>query len=435
MGFETVNGEQWFREDLYNDTTLSVKVKEKLIECESKTKDGNKLQDIVIIDTEKYGKVLILDGIFQASEKDELFYHEPFVHFGMFSHTNPKKILIIGGGDGGALREVLKHKIEAVDLVEIDPRVIELTCKYMPQLSAGAFDDTKVKVYFEDGNEFIEKACKENKKYDLVIVDSPDPVGPAVTLFSREFYLKIKNVLSEDGIIVRQTGSIFLQEEEMPTNFRHMKEIFTEVCVFTSDVPLYQGGKFSFIAASNKTGIFQNDLEEIRRKYKESGIETAYYSPEMHVASMELPHYIQNSLSKVAFGEELVIDMSGCDQDIIKSKGKMKEFAVTLCDVINMERYGETIVEDFGHAKSRTSGFSVIQLIETSSIVVHISNYWGYACLNIFTCAKFDPKLVIKFTKEFFKAEKIKATLIKRGEFLEKEIQTINLTDSADFSD
>jgi spermidine synthase len=435
MAFEIINGDEWFREELYNDTALSVKVKEKIVDCQSKTKDGIKLQDIVIIDTEKYGKMLVLDGIFQTSERDEIFYHEPIVHFAMFSHPNPKRVLIIGGGDGGAAREVLKHNVEIVDLVEIDPQVIELTCKYMPALSDGAFDNPKLGVYFEDGYKFIEKAVKEYKKYDVIIVDSPDPVGPAVSLFTREFYLGIKKILSEDGIVVRQTGSIFLQEEEMPTNYRHMKEIFSEVCVFTSDVPLYQGGIFSFTAASNMAGIFNKDLEEIRRRYYESGVGTIYYSPEMHIASMKLPHYIQNSLSKVAYGEELVIDMAGCDQEIIKSEAKMKEFAAALCDVIKMKSYGDTIVEDFGHAKARTSGFTVVQLIETSSIVAHISNYWGYVCLNIFTCAKFDPIAVISFVKEFFKAEKIKATLIKRGEFLEKEIQTINLTDTDYFSD
>lgn len=429
MGFEFVNGEEWFREELYTDTALSIKVKQRLAEHQSKRIDGSKLQDIVIIDTEKYGRVLILDGIFQTSEKDELFYHEPFVHIPMFSHPNPKRILIIGGGDGGAVREVLKHPVDYVDLVEIDSMVVELTCKFIPSLSNDAFSDPRVKKYFEDGSKFVDAASKENKKYDIIIVDSPDPVGPAVSLFSREFYLNIKKILADGGIVVRQTGSMFLQEEEMPTNFRHMKEIFPEICVFTSDIPLYHGGKFSFIAASNKIGIFKKDLEELRRKYAESGIETAYYSPDVHVASMFLPHYIQNALSKVSYGEELIIDMAGCNQETIKSAERIKEFVVKLCDVIKMKRYGDTIIEDFGHAKFRTSGFSIVQLIETSSIVAHISNYWGYVCLNVFTCAKFDPQEVVRFVKEFFEAEKIKAVLIKRGEFLEKEIQMISLTE------
>lgn len=428
MPFEIINGEEWFREELYTDTALSLKVKQKLVNHESKL-GGKKLQDIVIIDTERYGKVLILDGIFQTSEKDEFFYHEPLVHFAMFSHPNPKRILIIGGGDGGCLRETLKHKVETVDMVEIDPAVIELTSKFMPSLAGGAFSDPRAKIYFEDGFKFVENAHKEGKKYDVIIVDSPDPVGPAISLFSREFYLNIEKILSEDGIVVRQTGSMFLQEEEMPTNFRHMREIFPEICVYSSDVPLYHGGKFSFIAASNKIGIFAKDLEGLRRQYRESGIKTAYYSPDVHIASMELPHYIQNSLSTISFGEELVIDMAGCNQETIKSADRWKEFVVKLCDVIKMKRYGDTIIEDFGHAKFRTSGFSVIQLIETSSITAHIANYWGYICLNVFTCAKFNPQEVIQFAKEFFEAKKIKGILIKRGEFLEKEIQIVNLNE------
>lgn len=428
MGFEIINGEEWFREELYKDTALSIKVRERIVEHDSE-KDGKKLQNIVIIDTERYGKVLILDGIFQTSEKDEFFYHEPLVHFAMFSHPNPKKILIIGGGDGGALREVLKHKIDYVDIVEIDKMVVELVCKFMPSLPRGAFSDSRVRMYFEDGFKFVENASKENKKYDVIIVDSPDPVGPAISLFSREFYLNVKKILGDDGIVIRQAGSMFLQEEEMSTNFRHMKEIFQEVCVFSSDVPLYHGGKFSFLAASNEFGAFRKDLEELRKKYNESKIETIYYSPDIHIASMHLPQYVQNSLSKVNFGEELIIDMAGCNQETIKSAEKMKEFVTKLCDILKMKRYGETIIEDFGHAKFRTSGFSVVQLIETSSIVAHISNYWGYVCLNIFTCMKLDAQEVIRFTKEFFEAEKIKAILIKRGEFLEEKIKIVDLSE------
>lgn len=424
MGFEIVNGEEWFREELYNNTVLSVKVKEKLANY---AKTSGSLQDIVIIDTERYGKILILDGIFQLSEKDEYFYHEPLVHFSIFSHPNPKNILIVGGGDGGALREVLKHKIEHADLVEIDSKVIELTSKFIPSLSAGAFSDTRVEIHFEDGAKFVDRSAKENKKYDVVIIDSPDPIGPAVTLFTREFYLNIKNILSDNGVVVCQSGSLFLQEEEMPSNFRHMKEIFREVCVFTSDIPIYNGGKFSFVAASDKADIFKKDVDELRRRFSESGIQTVYYTPYVHLSSMDLPHYLNDILSKVTYGEELVIDMAGCNQEIIKSSEKMREFVVRLCDVPKMKRYGDTIVENFGHAKLRTSGFSVVQLIETSSITAHISNYWGYVCMNIFTCSKVNPQEVIKFTKEFFEAEKIKAILIKRGSFLEKEIQIIDL--------
>ena len=427
MGFEKINGEEWFREELYNDVAQSVKVKTKLVEDQS-TLDGKKLQDIVIIDTDRYVKVLILDGIFQTSEKDEMFYHEPLVHFPMFSHPNPKKVLIIGGGDGGIMREVLKHNIDHVDLVDIDGKVVEYTKKLMPSLSDGAFENPKAKLHVEDGFKFVARCMKENIKYDIVIVDSPDPVGPAISLFSREFYLDIKRILTDNGIVVRQTGSIVLQSDEMPSNFRHMKEIFPEVCVFISDVPIYQGGIFSFVAASNKTGIFQKDLEELRKKYVESGIKTKYYSPENHVASMKLPKFAQDDLAKYSYGEELVIDMAGCNQETIKSEKKWREFVAKLCDdVLKMKRYGDTIVEDFGFAKSRTAGFSVVQLIETSSIVAHIANYWGYVCLNIFTCAPFDPKETIKFAKEYFEAEKIKAVYIKRGEFLTEEIQMIDL--------
>ncbi|MFC2142934.1 polyamine aminopropyltransferase [Candidatus Aenigmatarchaeota archaeon] len=429
MGFEVVNGDLWFREDLYTDTALSVKVKEKIIETQSQL-NGKKLQDIVIVDTERYGRMLILDGIFQTTEKDEFFYHEMLCHFSMFTHPNPKRILVIGGGDGGILKQIVKHDVDRIDFVEIDKEVVDLCVKHMPKISGGAFNDPRLHKYFEDGKIFIERTKKEGVKYDVIIVDSPDPIGPAVSLFTREFYLDIEGVLSDDGIVVRQTGSSFLQEDDMPSNYRQSKEIFDDLAVFTSNVPTYQGGEFTFLAASNKKGVFNFNKEELEKRYNESGIKTHYYSPEKHIASAKLPRYIENHLSKAYYGEELVLDLSGCNQETIKSEEKWREFVANLCDnVLKMKRYGDTVVKNFGHGKAKTSGLTVVQLIETSSIVAHISNYWGYVCLNIFTCAAFDPKETIKFAKEFFGAESVKAVFIKRGEFLEKGIDITNLTD------
>ncbi len=412
MALEKKKNEYWFKEELYSDYSQSIKVSKILAKKITKNKKGKKLQELLILDTPRFGKMLTLDGAVQLTEVDEKYYHEPLTHCALFSHPDPKNILIIGGGDGGILRELIKHPVDSIALVDIDREVIELTKKYMPDFAGNSWDDKRLKIYVEDGANFV-KTTK--KKYDVIILDTPDPIGPALSLFKTTFYLNCKKVLSPSGIIIRQTGSSLLQPEEMPSNFRQMEELFPEVKVFLTAVPTYVGGYFTFVAASPKKGIFRKALPQLGKRFKKLKLDTCWYTPQMHKAAMILPRELESSLKKTEYGTELIVDLYDCDYATLTSREKLYHFAKEVCKVIKMKPYGEPLIPDFGHSLSKTAGPSLVQLIESSSITAHYSPHWRMVCLNIFTCTSFDVKEALKFVKEFFNAKRAVAFLIKRG--------------------
>lgn len=295
MALEKIKNELWFREELYPNFAQLVKVSKVIVEKITKDKRGKALQKFLILKTSRFGKMLVLDEIIQLSEADEKYYHEPLVHCAFFSHPNPKNILIIGGGDGGVLREALKHSVSSVDLVEIDRDVIELIRKHMPEIAGSSWNDARLKIYIQDGSLFIQKT---KKKYDVIIIDSPDPIGPAKILFQASFYINCKKNLSSRGIIIRQTGSSVLQPEEMPSNFRQMEELFPEVQVFLTAVPTYVGGYFTFVAASLQKGMFSRALPHLEKRFKKLKLKTDWYTPKMHKSSMVLPRELESSLKK-----------------------------------------------------------------------------------------------------------------------------------------
>ncbi len=228
MAVERIKNELWFREDLFPDVSQLIKISKVLFKKTTKDKTGKKLQELLILDTLRFGKMLTLDGAVQFTEADEKYYQEPLTHCALFSHPNPQKVLIIGGGDGLILREVEKHPVKSIELVEIDREVIDLVKKYIPECSQNAWDDPRLKVHIDDGAEF---ARRTKNKYDVIILDTPDPIGVAKSLFHTKFYLNCKKILAPGGIIIRQTGSSILQPDEMPSNFRQMEELFPDVKV------------------------------------------------------------------------------------------------------------------------------------------------------------------------------------------------------------
>lgn len=412
MALEEKKNELWFYEDLYPDFTQAIKVSKVLFKKTTRNRKGKPLQKLLILDTPRFGRMLVLDNILQFTELDEKYYHEPLVHCALFSHPNPKKILIIGGGDGGALREVVRHPVKSVDLVEIDKEVIEAVRTYLPDFADKAWEDKRVKVHIEDGDKFIKN---KKKKYDVIILDTPDPVGPAKPLFQTSFYLACKKALSPNGIVIRQTGSSILQPEEMPSNFRQMEELFPEVKVFLTAIATYVGGYFTFVAASPKKGIFLKSLSSLRERFKKIKLETLWYTPSMHKAAIILPRELESSLKKTEYGSELIIDLYDCDYSAITSRPKLLQFAKEICETIKMKPFGKPFIADFGAAMSKTVGPSLVQLIESSSITAHYSPHWRMVCLNIFTCTSFNPEKTIRFVKDFFGASRARAFLLKRG--------------------
>ncbi len=256
--------------------------------------EKSEFQHIQLVDTHEYGKMLLLDGIVQTTEKDEFFYHEMMVHVPMLAHPDPKQVLIIGGGDGGVLREVLRHpQVEKAVMVEIDPNVVDFSKKYLPSINNGAFEDKRAELVFADGAEYVEKT---GNIYDVVIVDSPDPTGPARVLFSEKFYFQVHRLLNRDGIMVRQTGSLQIQADEQKQAYQVLKNIFTCVAFYVYSVPTYIGGLFSSVFCSKNINPNNIRFDEIQTKAKDISLETTYYNPGIHIGSFHLPEFFKNRL-------------------------------------------------------------------------------------------------------------------------------------------
>ncbi len=277
---DTVNNVEWFSElsDMWPGKALSIQLKEEICHVTSE------YQDIRLFDTVSSGKMLILDGMIQFTEYDEFAYQEMMTHVAMFSHPAPERVLVIGGGDGGILRELGKHDIvKEIDICEIDEEVINICRKYVPSLSCG-FDDSRVNVHVADGSEFIKS---RNGYYDVIIVDSSDPIGPGEALFEREFYVGMKQALKPDGIIATQGESFFLHQEVFKNLIGVVSSLFP-ICGYSFMlVPTYPGGNIGVCLGSMKYPV---DIPA-RKPTREQQDKFIYYTHELHKASAVLPAF------------------------------------------------------------------------------------------------------------------------------------------------
>ena len=250
-------------------------------------------QKIDIIENSFFGRVLMLDNIVQTTEADEYFYHEMFVHVPLFAHENPKNVLIIGGGDGGILREAIKHKnIEKVTMVEIDKDVVNACSLHMPKLNDGAFASKKANVIIGDGVEFVKNT---NEKFDVILIDSTDPISVGEGLFTREFYQNVKKCLNDNGILVTQSGVPFYQIDELISIKNKLKDIFTISTFFSVAVPTYVGGIMCLSFSTNKDYNLKPNLESLNNRFIHGNIgNLKYYNVDIHLASFALPQYIKN---------------------------------------------------------------------------------------------------------------------------------------------
>ncbi|MDG4812130.1 polyamine aminopropyltransferase [Hydrogenovibrio sp. 3SP14C1] len=251
-------------------------------------------QHLIIFNNEQWGTVMALDGVIQTTEKDEFIYHEMMTHVPMLAHGSAKKVLIIGGGDGGILREVLKHHgVESVTQVEIDQQVIDMCQQYLPKHSAGAFDHPKTSIVIADGMDFV-KECTD--KFDVIISDSTDPIGPGEVLFTSQFYQGIQSCLNDGGVFVAQNGVSFMQTDEVTTTFKRLSPLFKESSFYSAAVPTYVGGIMTFAWATDDLSLKQQTVEVIRSRYEAAGIPTRFYTPELHVGAFALPKYVQQAI-------------------------------------------------------------------------------------------------------------------------------------------
>lgn len=281
--------ELWFTEKHTPNVRFSIKVDRQLYSGKSE------FQRIDIFDSREFGRFLTLDGYMMLTEKDEFIYHEMISHVPMAVHPKAKNILVIGGGDGGTVREVLRYPtVEKIDLVEIDELVVEVCKKFLPQ-TAGALCDPRVNFYFEDGLKFI-RHCKN--EYDVIIVDSTDPFGPGEGLFTKEFYGNCNKALKEDGIMVNQHESPFYTEDAYAMQRAHKRivESFPISRVYQVHIPTYPSGHWLFGFASKKYHPV-NDLNSV--KWNALGLKTRYYNPKLHAGSFCLPNYVEELLKDV----------------------------------------------------------------------------------------------------------------------------------------
>lgn len=249
-------------------------------------------QRLVVFRNPVFGRVMMLDGVTQTTEADEFIYHEMLAHTPILAHGNAKKVLIIGGGDGGMLREVLRHSsVEKCTMIEIDQSVVELAKKYFPQHSQGAFEDPRANLIFDDGAAF---AKNPDDTYDVMIVDSTDPIGPGEVLFEDTFYANTRNCLNTDGILVTQNGVPFMQADELKNSLAHLRRFYDDVSCYLATIPTYVGGPMAFGWATNTTKHRQTSTEKLTARFTEANLATRYYTPDVHKAAFALPPYISD---------------------------------------------------------------------------------------------------------------------------------------------
>ncbi|WP_461538454.1 polyamine aminopropyltransferase [Spongorhabdus nitratireducens] len=247
-------------------------------------------QHLVIFNNQRFGRVMALDGVIQTTEADEFFYHEMLTHVPLLAHGNAKRVLIIGGGDGGMLREVCRHEsVEHITQVEIDRQVVDMCREFLPNHSAGAYDDPRLNLVISDGLDYVRNSTD---KFDVIISDCTDPIGPGEALFTSEFYEGCKRCLNEGGVLVAQNGVVFMQPEEVTVSAQRLKPYFDDVSFYVAAVPTYVGGQMTFAWATDNPALRQLSVEEISRRFEQSGLRCRYYTPAVHVGSFALPQYV-----------------------------------------------------------------------------------------------------------------------------------------------
>ncbi len=265
------------KNEMKKGRAISIGIKKLLHDEESQ------YQHMQIFETDYFGKMMTLDGAIMLTEYDEFVYHEMIAHVPLLVHPDPKRVLVIGGGDGGTVREIAKHDVEEIHMCEIDRMVVDASKKYFPKVSS-ALDDPRLKIFCEDGSKFI----KEKKGYyDVILVDSTDPVGPAEPLFKEEFYRDLKDATKEGGIVVTQSESMFYHRDLLKEMAGFNKKLYPVYRYYHANVPTYPSGVIGFSFCSKKHGPLDFDME------KASKLKTEYYTPEMHKASFALPKFFK----------------------------------------------------------------------------------------------------------------------------------------------
>ena len=282
-----MSDERWISETLHADEGIIFSLRADKVLFEDQTD----LQHMVLFENQTFGRVLMLDGATQVTSRDEFIYHEMMTHVPILAHGSASDVLIVGGGDGGMAQEALKHPtVKSLVQVEIDPAVVEFSKAHFTDFNKNCFDDPRMELVIADGMVFV---AETERRFDVIMVDSTDPVGPAKVLFSKEFYAACKRALKPGGVLVTQNGSPFFQPDELVSSVSHFADLFTESGCYLSNVPTYIGGVFAHGWATDNPELQVADLAVIEQRYRASGIETDYYTPAVHKACFALPRYVE----------------------------------------------------------------------------------------------------------------------------------------------
>ena len=279
----------WFSEKHTPNVKFSIRVDRQLYSGQSD------FQRIDVFESPEFGRILVLDGYLMLTEKDEFIYHEMIVHTPLAVHPHVKNVLVIGAGDGGAVRELTRYpEIGRIDLAEIDGQVIEVCKKFLPQTSC-KMDDPRVHIYVADGLKFVRRHADE---YDLIIVDSTDPFGPGEGLFTKEFYGNCYKALKEDGIMVNQHESPFYEQDALAMQRAHKRiiESFPFSRIYQAHIPTYPSGHWLFGFSTKKYHPLK-DLDEAR--WNARGLKCRYYTTTLHRGAFYLPAYVEEMLEDV----------------------------------------------------------------------------------------------------------------------------------------
>jgi spermidine synthase len=285
-----MNNKKFETETLYNGIQVRYENSKTLFH------EKNDLQDLVLFDNPILGRVSMLDGVTQVTEADEFIYHEMMTHIPLFTHDNPQHILIIGGGDGGIAREVLRHsRVQSVTMIEIDKAVVDFSQEFMPKINNGAFDNPKLTLKIADGAAFVRDT---NQKFDVIIVDSTDPVGMGSVLFTQEFYTDCHHILNTGGILVTQNGVPFMQSDELKQSVTYFRRIFKTGTCYRATIPTYAFGEMAMGFASD-IDYSNIDIAVLKQRFHAENLDMNYYTPHIHKAAFALPAYIEKIIARI----------------------------------------------------------------------------------------------------------------------------------------
>jgi spermidine synthase len=284
---------RWIPETLFDDLgfRMSFQVDRVLYELQTDH------QHLILFEQPYFGKMLMLDGATQISKRDEFIYQEMMSHVPLFAHGNAKDILIIGGGDCGIAEEVLKHKeVKSLTQVEIDEKVVEFAKEHFPEFTEPVFADKRFTSVIDDGAKYV---ARTDRRYDAIIVDSTDPIGPGKILFGEKFYSGCRHCMKPGGVLVTQNGVPFFQKNELTATMSKFRRLFADASCYVAAIPVYVGGHMAMGFATNNKRLRRHPVRTIAERYRKAGrFTTKYWTPEVHVAAFAQPRFIADLVAR-----------------------------------------------------------------------------------------------------------------------------------------